>query len=319
MEDEQGTPSPYDALVLAQSRRRKVLLQAVACCVQVTAMMVYSVVLLKRQQQEQSSPQPAKKRRKSRRLFDAHAAYDILTKNHLGPNPLFGKEFKLFFRLSRARVEIMLTDFGNYSETDPFYESFRVDKFHRVGSSLETKILLPLKVLAYGVAPHTFCDYFQVSSPMAIEIYKKFLAIMPILYQDEYLRLPTAQDLRNITALHKRQHGVPGMIGSLDCMQTKWKNCPVGWQQSFRGRHKGMSTIILEAACDYNLWFWHSAYGFSGALNDGNVLSLSPLLDRMTNGTFIRLEEQSGVVPFFIENDRVPFNSTYFLVDGIYP
>jgi hypothetical protein len=130
--------------------------------------------------------------------------------------------------------------------------------------------------------------------------------------------LPTPVDLKNITALHKRVHGVPGMVGSLDCMQTRWKNCPIAWQQSFKGRSKGMSTIVLEAAADYNLWFWHAAYGFSGALNDGNmILALSPLLDRMTNGTFSQLEEEAGVVPFFIHGE--PFRRTYFLVDGIYP
>jgi hypothetical protein len=95
------------------------------------------------------------------------------------------------------------------------------------------------------------------------------------------------------------------MIGSLDCMQTKWKNCSVTWQQSFKGRKsKGMSIITLEAAADYNLWFWHAAYGFSGGLNDVNVLNLSPLLDQMTNGTFTALEAESGVrIPFFIDGE----------------
>jgi hypothetical protein len=127
-----------------------------------------------------------------------------------------------------------------------------------------------------------------MSVPMAREYYKQFLDTICHLYIAEYLGLPTAADLRNIVSLvHKRVHGVDGIIGSLDCMQTKWKNCPVAWQQSFKGRSKGMSTITLEAAApDYNLWFWHAAYGFSGALlNDANVLNLSPLLDQMTNGT----------------------------------
>ena len=74
-----------------------------------------------------------------------------------------------------------------------------------------------------------------------------------------------------------------------------------------------MATIVLEAACDYNLWFWHTAYGFSGALNDGNVLSLSPLLDRMTDGSFAVVEEESGVIPFFIGSEPLPFERTYLL------
>jgi hypothetical protein len=80
-----------------------------------------------------------------------------------------------------------------------------------------------------------------------------------------------------------------------------------------------MATITLEAAVDYNLWFWHAAYGFSGCLNDVNVLGLSPLLDRMTNGTLSRVEAEAGVVPFFIDGEMEGFNKTYFLVDGIYP
>ena len=213
---------------------------------------------------------------------------------------------------------MILEDLGRLSETShPFFQSFRVDKFGRVGASVEAKVLLPLKSLAYGVAPHCFADYFQVSKPMARECVKQFIRVIPYLYSQEYLRLPTPADLKNITALHQRVHGVPGMVGSLDCMQTRWKNCPIAWQQSFRGRSKGMSTIVLEAAADYNLWFWHAAYGFSGALNDGNILALSPLLDRMTNGTFGQLEEEAGVVPFIVHGEA--FRRTYFLVDGIYP
>ncbi len=144
-----------------------------------------------------------------------------------------------------------------------------------------------------------------MSVPMARECYKQYIdTVCHLYYMAEYLGLPTASDLRNIVALPKQEgHGVEGMIGSLDCMQTtKWKNCPVAWQQSFKGRSKGtMSTITLEAAADYNHWFWHAAYGFSGALNDVNVLNLSPLFDRMTNGTFTAIEAEAGVAPFFID------------------
>lgn len=260
-----------------------------------------------------------KKKREPRRRFHSHSAWDCIDRDHLGANPLFGKEFHLFFRLSRTRVEILLQTFGAYSETNPFYKSFRTDKFGYVGSSLEVKILLPLRVLAYGVAPHTFCDYFQVSTPMAREIYKQFVFAIPRFFQEEYLRLPTVDDLRKTVELHKRVHGVPGMLGLLDCMLTTWKNCPIGWQQSFKGRYQSFSSIVLEAASDYNLWFWHAAYGFSGVLNDGNVLTLSPLLKRMLDGSLSRLEEEAGVVPFRIDGTAQPFNNSFFLVDGIYP
>jgi Plant transposon protein len=81
-----------------------------------------------------------------------------------------------------------------------------------------------------------------------------------LLFGDEYMRLPTAEDIRNITALwHKRVHEVDGMHhGSLNCMHTYWrKNCPMAsWQQSFfkLGKESGR-TIVLEVVADHYLWF----------------------------------------------------------------
>jgi hypothetical protein len=39
----------------------------------------------------------------------------------------------------------------------------------RCRSSLAAHFLLPLKTLAYGVPPHTFIDYFQMSRQYARE------------------------------------------------------------------------------------------------------------------------------------------------------
>jgi Plant transposon protein len=112
---------------------------------------------------------------------------------------------------------------------------------------------------------------------------------------------------------------VEGMLGSLDCMHTHWKNCPVAWHQSCKGKERGKATVVLEAVADHNLWFWHAAYGFAGALNDLNILCLSPLMRRITDGTFTKIEEASEVVPFLIDGTEVEFDRCFFLCDGIYP
>jgi hypothetical protein len=108
------------------------------------------------------------------------------------------------------------------------------------------------------------------------------------------------------------------MLGSLDCMHTYWKNCPVAWQQSFKGKQSG-PTIVLEAVADYNLWFWHASYGYAGAMNDLNILNMSPLLEGLTNGSFKAVETESGVCPFHIGESSHPFQRMFLLVDGIYP
>ena len=137
---------------------------------------------------------------------------------------------------------------------------------------------------------------------------------MKAIYTDEYLRLPTAADIKNILNCHYYQHGINGMFGSLDCMHTVWKNCPVGWQGSYQGA-KGKPTIVLEAICDYQMWFWHAAFGYVGTMNDKTILDLSPFLEGLVDGTFVNNEKES--MPYQVGKEK--FDQSFILVDGIYP
>ena len=255
-----------------QQRRRAAGRRRSEAAMVVTSMVTSAAILYQDfvQVDASSVPPPPKRTRRPRRQFDYSGAFNAIHRDFIGPDALFGKDFHLLFRLSRPRVQRLMEDLAHTG--DPFYRTFRVDMCGRVGASMEVKVLLPLRCLAYGDAPHCFCSCFQVSISQSKEIYNRFLAKIYRIYKDEYLRLPTAADLKSVTTLHKAVHGVPGMIGSLDCMQTKWKNCPIEWQGCFKGQSKGMSTIVLEAGCDFHLWFWHVSYGYPGSLNDGNVL-----------------------------------------------
>ena len=109
------------------------------------------------------------------------------------------------------------------------------------------------------------------------------------IYMEEYLRKPTVSDLRAILQLHRQVHKVDGMLGSIDCSHTTWKNCPTAWQGSYKGKEKKPS-IVMEAICDYHLWFWQVSYGYAGYLNNLNILSLSPFLESLIDGSFEELE-----------------------------
>jgi hypothetical protein len=136
------------------------------------------------------------------------------------------------FRISRGRFQVLMEDV--MASNISFFKSTVRDGFDR--SSLAARLLLPLKTLAYGVPPHTFIDYFQMSRQYAREYCKEFDKAMRTIYMKEFLRLPPATDLKNIVKLHKSAHGVHVMIGSLDCTQTFWKNCPKAWQGYYKGK-----------------------------------------------------------------------------------
>jgi hypothetical protein len=143
-----------------------------------------------------------------------------------------------------------------------------------------------------------------------------FISLMQVLSTDaclkeKYFRVMTRADTKRVLALHEEKHGVPGMLGSVDCMHVAWKNCPYEWQGSWMGKHDS-PTIVVEAACDHNLWFWHASVGYPGAINDINIFDLSTLSKKMMDGT---LEETD--VMFAAGNDV--FTKNYYLADGIYP
>jgi hypothetical protein len=88
------------------------------------------------------------------------------------------------------------------------------------------------------------------------------------------------------------------LLVSLDCTHTFWKNCPTkAWQGSYKGK-EAQPLIVLEAVADYGLSLWHALYGYTGTLNDTTILSLCPLMSRVTEGTFHQVEEEAGVIPF---------------------
>lgn len=250
---------------------------------------------------------------RSKRLkFRYSEATHCINRDYLGPVPLFpDKQFDEMFRISRSRFQRLLEDVGNSGLR--FYTK-TTDAAGREGASIEARLLLPLKTLAYGVAPKTFRDYFQMSKTQARECCNNFDATIKLLYEKEYLRVPTKADLKSITKLHKAVHGVDGLFGSLDCMHTVWKNCPMAWQGSFQGK-EGKPTIVLEALSDYHMWFWHAAYGFAGTLNDLTILSFSSLLEQLLDGSFGDLEDE--LVPYKISAEE--FMKLFILVDGIYP
>lgn len=249
---------------------------------------------------------------RSRRKEYRHGeALHCINRDFLGTNPLYGAEFIWYFRISRSRFQRLMEDVGNSG--DAFYLKI-YDARGKPGMSMEARLLLPLKTLAYGVAAHCFCPYFQASFTQARACMGNFYRIIQQLYEEEYFRTPTTADLKSLQALHKSKHGVEGLIGSLDCMHTHWNKCPVAWHGSFQGK-EGHPTIVLEGVADYNLFFWYASYGYAGTLNDINIMRLSPLFDQFLDGSFESIER--GVVPYQVSGDG--FHRMYLLVDGIYP
>jgi len=130
-------------------------------------------------------------------------------------------------------------------------------------------------------------------------------------FRSRFLPAITPADAKRLEALHHKQHGVRGMIGSLDCSHFLWGNCPVAFHGQFQGKEE-KRTIVMEAVCDYNRFAWHTVYGYSGVLNEINIWDTSLLHNAFCDGSFSQYD-----FPFEIGGET--FETLWLLVDGIYP
>ncbi|XP_019240160.1 PREDICTED: uncharacterized protein LOC109220152 [Nicotiana attenuata] len=151
----------------------------------------------------------------------------------------------------------------------------RADAMGRFGLSTLQKITAVFRMLAYGLPADATDEYVKIGESTAIESLKRFCRAVVEVFGEQYLRSPTPNDVARLRHIGE-QRGFPRMLGSLDCMHWKWKNCPTAWAGQYAGR-SGSPTIILEVVADYDLWIWHAYFGMPDTNNDINVLESSHL------------------------------------------
>lgn len=249
---------------------------------------------------------------KRRRMIWQHArATACIKSDYLGPNPLFNdRQFERIFRITRSMVETLCQV---CARSDNFFLQ-RSDATGKPSIPVETKVLMGLKCLAFGVSPASYQDYFQMGESTGRECIKRLTRAIvgaPELCE-VYLRQMTRSDALRVSEMHFQQHGVRGLMGALDCWHWIWKNCPVGWQGQLQGK-EGHPTMVLEALSDYSLWIWSAVFGYPGTMNDINIWERSPLLKAFLDGSF------STNVDFEFNIGGKTFSELWILVDGIYP
>ena len=112
-------------------------------------------------------------------------------------------------------VQILQTNLVN---NNPYFAT-RLDCRGNRGISTNCKILVSLKILAYGTAFISFMDYFQMSESSIRDCFLQFIKTISTCQDPAlscFLRNMTKEDVDQNCQLHLEEHGVPGMIGSLD-------------------------------------------------------------------------------------------------------
>nr|XP_015611124.1 uncharacterized protein LOC107278835 [Oryza sativa Japonica Group] len=199
----------------------------------------------------------------------------------------------------------ILNALGEWSE----YFTQRVDGIGQLGLSPIQKCTAVNRMLAYAASADQVDEYCRIGGSTALESLKLFCQGVIEIFGPEYLHQPNVDDTGRLLQIHGSR-GFPGMLGSIDCMHWKWKNCPNGWKGMYTRGENGTATIILEAVASHDRWIWHAYFGVAGSNNDINVINQSPVFTDLLWGRAPRVN--------FMVNGHW-YDKGYYLADGIYP
>ena len=163
-------------------------------------------------------------------------------------------------------------------------------------------------MLAYEVSADFMDEYLRIGVTTAIKSLKKFVKVVVLIFSEKYLRSPNDNDIARFLAVGQHR-GFPRILGSIDCMHWKWKNCPSKWKGQYVG-HTRDPTIILEIVASYDLWIWHAFFWLPGSHNDINVLERSSVVSELA-------EEHAPPVNYSMNGNN--YLMGYYLANGIYP
>ncbi|MFS8010699.1 putative harbinger transposase-derived protein [Helianthus anomalus] len=189
---------------------------------------------------------------------DRRAAHERLMKDYFDEAPTFSNEvFRRRFPMSKRLFLRIVSDLeANYD-----YFKQKPDARGYLGFTGIQKCTSALRILAYGNTTDINDEYLKMAEKTTRDSLEHFCRGIIDVYGARYLRTPTWEDLQKIYEVHNAEHGLPGMIGSIDCMHWRWDNCPTAWRgQHTRGDQKG-PTIILQAVASQDLWVWSAYFG----------------------------------------------------------
>lgn len=205
---------------------------------------------------------------------DFHAAYQkVLRQYFSGTDSVYDeRDFARSFRMPCPvfnRIKNALIRPGGFEH--------KFDATHKPGIYPLVRLVACLRKIAYGDADDREDEHLELSKSSLSDTMKQFCRLMISEFGEEYMnRTPTRAERDRISKINATC-GFPGLLASWDCKYFIWKNCPVFAAGQYQGS-KGMPTVILEAICDADGFFYFHYFGEPGSLNDLNILDKSTIL-----------------------------------------
>ena len=187
-------------------------------------------------------------------------------------------QFRQAFRLPYLLLKVKIFDFA-VRMWWPDWKEYKVDAFGRPVAYLELKLLGSLNVLGHGAADHSSVSLqTNISEEVHRVFFVRWIDLMASV-KEKFIYMPHEQlvELDFVTDEYKAM-GLPGCVGSVNCVHIGWDQCPVQCTSMYKGKEEVICTSRKFKQSDFA--------GHPGARNDKHIVRtdnfIIQLLDEMS-------------------------------------
>ncbi len=129
------------------------------------------------------------------------------------------------------------------------------------GIPLELQILGVLRVLGRGTCFDGIEELTGGSAEAHRVFFHKFCSKFVEKYFNEFVYLPRTEEEKTAWATDYIRMGLPGAVGSTDCVHIKWERCPQGIQNLCTGK-EGYPTLAFQGTVNHKMRFMSFTRGY---------------------------------------------------------
>ena len=222
-------------------------------------------------------------------------------------------QFREAFRLSYLQYKVRIFEFS-VKTFWPDYNASRKDAFRRPLSCLELKLLGCLNVLAHATPHSQVSIHSNIGKEVHRLFFMKWIGLMASV-KDQIIYFPHDELELDFVMNEYKSMGLPGCVGSVDCVHIGWDMCPVQLTSLYKGK-EGYPSIAYEVICTSRKFIQSVSVGHPGARNDKHIVrtdrSVMKLLDghEWLNNRSWESRGRNGV--------RIATKGVYLICDGGY-
>ena len=227
-----------------------------------------------------------------------------------------GRDAKKFCKLFRVPYDLFV-DLVQISK-QRWWRDWTPDKVCNAGklvSSLELKVLGALYVLGTGASQHQVGVQTHLSKEVHRVFFLLWLSRMSSI-STEYIYMPTTEEqFKFVVGEYYSARGLPGCVGSVDCVHVGWDKCPIMYHNMYTGK-EGFPSIAYEVICTSRKFIQSVSVGHPGSRNDKHIVRTDDSVMQLLEGNgWLQSKAWKSIGP---NSKRVQFFGVYLICNGGY-